>query len=318
MNIRPFAHSERDYQGMAEIKWAVWPEYRRTVDELRAFDETWDPDCFLYRRLAEVDGQLVGLAECFQPPWTDRPGRYVVWVDVHPTWQRRGIGSALYAVLLDLRAPHQPRTLITGTREDQHGALRFLQRHGFRQVARHPESWLEVRSFDPAPFARVLEKVQTAGVEIHGLPALQARDPDWKRKWWELHGLLLQDVPANAPLINPSLEAFSQRLSLPSFLPEGCFFALAGDAYVGVTSLSALPSDPRLLLTDLSGVVRSHRRLGIATALKLHAIDFARRRGAERILTGNEENNPMYDLNLKLGFRPGSAMLDYDKVLDPA
>ncbi|MFY0535900.1 GNAT family N-acetyltransferase [Nannocystis pusilla] len=104
-------------------------------------------------------------------------------------------------------------------------------------------------------------------------------------------------------------------MSLPGFLPEGCWFALAGADYVGLSWMNAFPSDPRLLETGLTGVVRSHRRRGIATALKVHAIDFARRRGAERIVTRNEENNPMYDLNLMLGFRPGPAMCEYEKHL---
>jgi hypothetical protein len=35
------------------------------------------------------------------------------------------------------------------------------------------------------------------------------------------------------------------------------------------------------------------------------------------IETENEENNPMYDLNLKLGFQPCPAWTNYVKVLKP-
>nr|WP_276605015.1 GNAT family N-acetyltransferase [Nannocystis sp. RBIL2] len=315
VNIRPFDASERDCQAVLAIKWLVWPEYRRTIAEFRAMDAAWDRNCFRRQLVAEVDGQVVGFGSCYQAYWVERPGTYGVWIDVHPNWRRRGIGGALYAALLDLLAPHRPRKLITETREDQHGALHFLRRHEFRQTMRHPESWLAVQAFDPTPFARALAKVQAAGIDLCDLPALQARDPDWQRNWWALNVLLAQDVPAPEPTNPPSFEDFSQHMSSPGFLPEGCWFALAGDDYVGLTWMNAFPSDPRLLETALTGVVRSYRRLGIATALKVHAIDFARRHGAERIVTRNEENNPMYELNLKLGFRPGPAQFEYEKDL---
>ncbi|MFY0535898.1 GNAT family N-acetyltransferase [Nannocystis pusilla] len=90
MNIRPFDASERDFQAMAAIKWVVWPEYRRTVAEIRAIDATWDRNFYLNRLVAEVDGQVVGFASCYQAFWVERPGTYGVWIDVLPDWRRRG------------------------------------------------------------------------------------------------------------------------------------------------------------------------------------------------------------------------------------
>jgi hypothetical protein len=57
--------------------------------------------------------------------------------------------------------------------------------------------------------------------------------------------------------------------------------------------------------------VRPYRRRRIATALKLRTIDYAQRRGARTIETSNEEHNPMYQLNLRLGFRPRPAWVSY-------
>ena len=67
--------------------------------------------------------------------------------------------------------------------------------------------------------------------------------------------------------------------------------------------------------TNLTGVLRSHRRRGIATTLKLHAMAFAHQYGARVIVTDNEESNPMYDLNMKLGFKPGPALVENQKQL---
>ena len=66
----------------------------------------------------------------------------------------------------------------------------------------------------------------------------------------------------------------------------------------------------------LTGVVRAYRRPGIATALKVRTIEYARSVGAETIVTSNEENNPMYTLNLKLGFEPKPAWISYQETVD--
>jgi hypothetical protein len=42
---------------------------------------------------------------------------------------------------------------------------------------------------------------------------------------------------------------------------------------------------------------------------------FAQEIGAKFIETNNEEHNPMYQLNLQLGFQPQSADLDMEKVV---
>ncbi|MEA3408886.1 MAG: hypothetical protein U9Q95_00905, partial [Candidatus Eisenbacteria bacterium] len=63
--------------------------------------------------------------------------------------------------------------------------------------------------------------------------------------------------------------------------------------------------------TGLTGVVRSHRRKGIATALKVHGFSRAKEHGARWIETDNEEKNPMFELNLRLGFKPTPAWTEY-------
>ncbi len=74
------------------------------------------------------------------------------------------------------------------------------------------------------------------------------------------------------------------------------------------------PGSP-VLHTGMTGVLRSHRRQGLATALKVHAIQFAKAYGAKAINTSNEEHNPMFQLNLALGFAPAPAWLDFEKQM---
>jgi hypothetical protein len=47
----------------------------------------------------------------------------------------------------------------------------------------------------------------------------------------------------------------------------------------------------------------------------VQAINYAQMLGIESIETDNEENNPMFQLNLRLGFKPIPAWVSYHKKL---
>ena len=53
--------------------------------------------------------------------------------------------------------------------------------------------------------------------------------------------------------------------------------------------------------------------MGIATAIKIKAIEKLLKKGVTEIRTDNEKNNPMYKINVALGFKPGPFSLDYMK-----
>ena len=62
-------------------------------------------------------------------------------------------------------------------------------------------------------------------------------------------------------------------------------------------------------------VRRAWRCRGIATAIKRKSIAQVRYMGCARMQTSNEENNPMYGINLELGFESAPAWVEYQKFL---
>jgi GNAT superfamily N-acetyltransferase len=317
--IRPFQEHEEQYQAVVALENAVWPDFPQTIEEWRHWDETRDPQYLFQRFVVEVEGQIAAVGNYCEPWWSLKPGKYHLDISVHPGFRRRGIGSALYDKFSADLEERQPRTLTANTRENQVEAVQFLTQRGFKQVMRAPVSYLDVASFDPAPFAAYPARAREQNIEILPLSEIMLVDPDWKRKYWELDWEITQDVPSPDPITKVPLEFFIQRVfESPSFMPEAQYIALDGGQWIGMSGLWRSQAASHMLYTGLTGVVRSHRRRGIAIAMKLRAIDFAKQYGATSIETDNEEGNPMYQINLKLGFEPQPAWLDFEKKLDPS
>jgi hypothetical protein len=65
-------------------------------------------------------------------------------------------------------------------------------------------------------------------------------------------------------------------LDQPYDLPDAYFIASDGDTYVGVSDLHVRGAAPRHLFQGFTGVFAPYRRRGIARALKLAGIRYAR------------------------------------------
>lgn len=315
IRIRPMDESDADYEATASIWTANWPEYPKTAEMYRYAAETRDPMSAWGRLVADDGGDVVATGYFREESDNVVEGKFLMYAQVHPDHHGKGIGSALFEGLLGHLDAHGPQILSSFTREDHAAGVAFLEKRGFRVSMKEQDSELDLTTWDASGFAGVVEKVRKSGVEIVAASELAGRDPDWRRKAWELNGEIIPDVPDDDLLVNEPFEEFNKSFDHPDFIPEGYFIALDGDRWVGMSSVWNRRVKKGEVYTRLTGVVRSHRRRGIATALKVRAQEFARSIGAKVVVTDNEENNPMYDLNVTLGFRPTNAWLQFRKEL---
>lgn len=318
-SIRPFDWSDEDYGIILDIANAVFPDELDLPELLKHRDNARDRSYMLERVILEVDGVPVGSCSFGESSWTPVPGKFWTYVQVHPDHQRRGYGKAIYDHVVGLLSEKKPTILDSWTREDKADAVTFLTKRGYEQVMRGRSSRLTLAEFDASGFADVVERVKESGVRIVPLTELREKDPAWRKKLYELDWLISLDVPE---IDEPKKREFDvycrQTFDKPTFFPDGFFVALDGDDYVGVSMLGLNLADPTKLRTNLTGVVRSHRRRGVATALKVHALSKAKTTEAQFVDTDNEENNPMYPLNVKLGFKPIAGWLHMRKTMGAA
>lgn len=320
LTIRPFDYTTvADYAAAIAIQNAAWPDQPETIAEWQYRDQTRNPQYYHQRFLVERAGLPVAHAQAMETFWSYRPGKYGLWITVHPDHQRQGIGGMVYDHLLATLAarPLLPTMLVCSVREDQTHALRFVEQRGFRQVMRTPSSRLDVTQFNPSRFVTVLDEVKQGGIAIYSVAELATLDADHRHKIYELDWQCTLDEPMSDAPTKPSFEDYSKFFfDTPTFIPEACLIAIAKGEYVGLSALYRNPGQPTQLNTGFTAVLRSHRRRGIATALKVCAICYAQQNGYASIKTDNEENNPMFAINLTLGFTPEPAWLDFQKVID--
>ena len=323
--IRPFDYSDLDYEGVLETYNAVWPDHGDTVFDWKFDDERRNPKFFYSRFVAELTGtpgtpgRVVAHASCGESFWSYVPGKYFVAVNVHPDFRHHGIGSALYDTLMRQLLPRQPEQFTCWSREDQPEGIRFLEQHGFAQRMRFPISALDLTTFDPGRFQHRIQQVLASGIEIKDLRELMDSDPAWKDKIYNAINTMAQDVPFADPLTLETQEEWENgSLKHPNFMPEAWRVALDQGEYVGLTMLWRHSSDEHKLNTGLTGVLRSHRRQGIAIALKTLSLQYAQELGYQTVDTDNEEHNPMFQINLQLGFRPRPAGLEFHRECSAA
>lgn len=310
------AATSQDYGGIIAVFQQALPEVPVSPETLAHEDQHRDPKCKHARWVAEAQGRIVGVAELRQNSSTYHPQKFWIEGCVLPQFQNRGIGSALLDQVFESLLPYNPLEALCATQEHYPHTIRFITQRGFVEHARAWESHLDLAAFDPQPYADLLPKLERQGIALKSYADL-AYDPDRDRKLHDLYWATKQDEPTAGGDPTPvSFEQFqTTRLGGPNFKPDGYFVAVDPQGeYLAFSSLwTSKPGE--YIWIGMTGTHADHRNRGLATALKLRGIEYAKRHGFKQLCTtNNSRNGPMLAINERMGFVRQPAIVVHKRL----
>ncbi|MCB0158023.1 MAG: GNAT family N-acetyltransferase, partial [Caldilineaceae bacterium] len=107
LHIDPFAATDVEYAAVVAVNHALYADDDSNVEEMRHYDSSRNPDYLYQRYVLRWDDDIAGYGMLYVPYWAYVPGRYSLYIAVHPTYQRRGIGSAFYDFALEQLAQQE-------------------------------------------------------------------------------------------------------------------------------------------------------------------------------------------------------------------
>ena len=193
--------------------------------------------------------------------------------------------------------------------------INFYLKNGFEVSQVEFVSLISLEEFNPKNFSSYVSRFKESPFEISNLKELQKSHSNWEEKLYELWHRIERYVPTD--VIEPGVDMDSWRghLFTPWFKPEDLYIVVDEDKWVALSSYDRSDITNDTVLTDLTGVVPEYRRKGICMAVKLFALEDLKKKGFKKVFTGNEENNPMFQINLKLGFKKIATQVGCKLVL---
>jgi GNAT superfamily N-acetyltransferase len=286
-------------------------EYRWQAD--RAND---NPGALAERWVAEVEGQFAGLCVLARAQWLDRPNTFSANVAVAAAFRQQGVGSVLHDHLLERIKQFGGTRIYAEVSAGRPEALPFAEHRGYVQTGRmHRLSRLLVDEANLDGYEGVYDKVASTGITLRTLSEIGLDDRVMLERIHKLFFRSAQDIPSTETFSEPPIEVWLKGLDAPGNSTDQFWIALDGDQPAGLAAVSKRGADAAF--NEYTGVDREYRGRGIARALKLKTIEWAKANGVSAIYTANDyENAPMLSINIPLGYVEVPAEKELSKDLD--
>jgi GNAT superfamily N-acetyltransferase len=320
------------------------PAQQMALDVARRFEDNNPQPKRLVLFVEDAAGEMQAVAQTGDGGVFSRgDGVFRMGLRVAPEWRRRGIGTALLETLEQHSRAQGAVRQITSIRGDEPEGLEFARARGYEEYHQRVDSYVDVQSFDPSGFDDPDEVARKAGVRLvpyadlareHGAtsarlrrtPSSDAAPPcglatppesleAFQRALYAVISEASQDIPSAEPIHNPPFEAIREMYFGEKSFDHACSIIAVRDGKP-VGSTMTIINDAGVAYTVHTGMLRSERGKGIATALKLRAIRALKERGAKQFGTTNDEANAaMRGINRRLGYQPDPPTVQVRKSL---
>ena len=300
------------------------PAQHQSVEQARRFEATNPQPKQLVLIVEDRSGDTVALGQTTDGGVFARgDGVFRMGLRVAPEWRRQGIGGALLTALeAHSRAQGATRVTITVRGHEPEG-MAFASRHGYQEYHRRVDSYVQLDRFDASRFDDPDEMATKAGVRLATYAELASEHGGttsdleaFQRHLYDVVGQVSLDIPSAEPAPHPPFEAIRDMyFGEKGFDHPTSVIAVRDGRVVGSTITTV--NDVGVAYTVHTGVLRTERGKGIATALKLRAIRALRERGDVRLYgtTNDEANAAMRGINARLGYEPDPPAVQVRKEL---
>ena len=244
----------------------------------------------------ESEGELVGWAHGGLDPFSADRGRAFASVVVHPGRRRRGLGSALWAVVSAHLDEIGARRTVTFSGDDDHSKS-FTEAQGFRLESTEISSAVDPRRLSPPP-------APAPGIELHPLRAF-AGDPE---QVYQADRDSMQDEPGPFDMSGLTFAIWRRIIWDHPECDRDLGAVVVADGVVVGTTFLYVDHDAGRAMNAGTGVVGEYRGRGLGLLVKQHSLAWAAAAGITRVITQNDDTNaPMLAINRKLGYEAFSA-----------
>ena len=320
IRIKKFTASDIEFKELARIDNLVNHDSISHPDDDKNDWEIRDKKLIRDRLLLYNHNKLIGVIYYSQGrDQNKRTAFYTLILD--PKYNGKGYRNLLFnAMLKEIKVfnCNQVHTSIYD-HPNYYEHKKLLEKEGFKLVQTNREYSCDITKVDIKEYYPLFKKLESRGIYFYDskeeMKNFPDKFPNHYKKLEKLIWTYAQDFPIPDGIHHTRMP-FKQAMKLQIDFEKNSYgteiIATKNNQYIGSTDITVYPNaEPHKGWTGGLGVIKKYRRLGIATALKIKAIERLLKKGVTEVRTDNEKNNPMYKINVALGFKPVPFSFDY-------
>ena len=320
ITIKSFKASNKEFKELARIDNLVNHDSISHPDEDKNEWNLRDKSIIRDRLLLYKNGITVGVLYYSQGRDENRKTTFFT-LNLDPDYNGNGYRKLLYNKMLEKVKIFNCNKLHTSIYDHSNydKIKELIINENFKLVQTNREYCCDIKNIDINKYNPLIEKLESDGIQFFDSKKQMLDFPNHFKKLEELEWEIEQDIPIPDGIKHTRLPYQHWKKLCLDFYKNSYgvdMVAVYKNKYVGSTDIFVFnKSEPQKGWTGGLGVLKEFRRKGLATALKIKAIEVLLSKGVTQLRTDNEKNNPMYKINVALGFRPVPFSLDYLKEI---
>ena len=318
ISINNFSETDKEFKELARIDNLVNHDSIAHPDEDKNEWNIRDKSIIRNRLLLYRENTLIGVIYYSQGRDENNKTTFFT-LNLDPNYNNNGYRKLLYNKMLERVKIFNCNKVHTSIYDhpNYEEIKKLINREKFKLVQTNREYSCDIRNVDIYKYQSLIKKLESEGIQFYDSKEEMLDWPNHYKKLEELEWMIEQDFPIPDGIAHTRIP-FKHWLKLCHDFYENSYgvdiIAVYKKQYIGSTDIEVYPkADPHKGWTGGLGVLKKFRRKGIATAIKIKAIEKLLKKGVKEIRTDNEENNPMYKINVALGFTSVPFSLDYLK-----